>query len=60
MRVTQLEGVHHSYVDRAMIATRMNLQDELDGKVVMIKSELQHQLNGVKESVGESLQAMRG
>ena len=26
----------------------------------MIKAELQHQLNEVKESIGESLQAMKG
>ena len=45
-RLPQLEGTYRSYVDRAVIATRMNLQAELDGKVVMIKVELQQQLNG--------------
>ena len=57
-RVTQLEGVHRSYVDWAVTVAQMNVQTELDGKVVMIKAELQQQLNGVKESIGESLQAM--
>ena len=58
--VTQLEGAHRLYVDQAMIATRMNLEAELDGKVVLIKTELQQQMNGVEESIGESLQAMQG
>ena len=37
----------------------MNLQTELDGKVVTLKAELQ-QLNAMKKSIGDSLQAMRG
>ena len=55
-----LDTAHHSYVDQAMTVARMNLQAEVDGKVVMIKAELQQQLNGVKESIGDSPQAMQG
>ena len=50
-----LDAAHHLYVDRAMTATQMNLQAKIDGKMVMIKAELQHQLNEVKEIIGESL-----
>ena len=39
-RVTQLEAAHRSFVDRIVMVVRMNLQTELDGKVVMLKAEL--------------------
>ena len=48
-RVTQLEAAHRSFVDQTVTTVRKNLQ-----------SELQQQLNGVKKSIGDSLQAMRG
>ena len=40
-RVTQLEGAYRLYVDRTVTVVQMNLQTELDGKVVMLKAELQ-------------------
>ena len=40
-RVTQLEGAYHSYVDRTVTAVQMNLQNEYDDKVVMLKAEFQ-------------------
>ena len=43
-----------------MTTIQMNLQNELDGKVVMLKAEFQQQLNAMKESIGDSLQAMKG
>ena len=40
-RVTQLEGAYRSHMDRTMTTVRLNLQADLDGKVVMLKAELQ-------------------
>ena len=54
-RITQLEGAYRSYVDQIVTIVRLNLQAELDGKVVILKAKLQQQLNGVKKSIGDSL-----
>ena len=40
-RVTQLEGAYRSYVDRTVTAVRLNLQNELDGKVTMLRAEFE-------------------
>ena len=39
-RVMHLDAAHRLYMDRAVAATRMNLQAKIDGKMVMIKTEL--------------------
>ena len=53
--VTLLDATHHSYVDQIVTVAHTNLQTDINGKIGMIKAELQHQLNEVKESIGESL-----
>ena len=55
-----LDAVHRLYMDRAVAATRINLQAKIDGKMVMIKAKPQRQLDNVKESIGDSLQIMKG
>ena len=59
-KVTQMEIAHRQYVDQAMAAARTKLQAEINGKFVMIKAEVQLQLNELKSSIGEALKMMKG
>ena len=56
----QMETAHRQYVDQTMAVVRTTLQAKINENIIMIKAELQHQLHAVKESIGESLQAMKG
>ena len=58
-RVMQMDATHRVYTDQAMTVARIHLQAKINGKAVMIKAKCQQQLNELKESVGEALQAMR-
>ena len=53
--LTHLEGAYRSYVDQTVTAVGMNLRNELNGKMVMLRAEFQQQLNAVKESIGDLL-----
>ena len=59
-RMMQLGASHRSYVDQAMAVACTLLKAEINGKAVMIKAGCQQQLNELKESIWEALQAMRG
>ena len=39
-RVTQIETAHHQYVDQAVAAAHTKLQAEINGKTVMINTEV--------------------
>ena len=43
-----------------MAAARTKLQADINGKPVMIKAEVQHQLNELKASIGDALKTMKG
>ena len=43
-----MEITHHQYVDQAVASTRTKLQVEINGKLVMIKAEVQQQINELK------------
>ena len=55
-----METAHRQYVDRAAAATRTKLQAKIKGKTVMIKAEVQQQLNELKASIGDALKTMKG
>ena len=59
-RVTQMETADRQYVDQVVATTCTKLQAEINGKSVMIKAEIQQQLNELKASIGAALQKMRG
>ena len=58
--MTQMETAHRQYVDQAVAATRTKLQAKINGKIVMIKAEVQRQLNELKASIGDALKTMKG
>ena len=39
-RMTELDAAHRSYVDQLVTTTRTSLQDNTNGKTMMVKAEL--------------------
>ena len=55
-----METTHRAYVDQAMVVARNKLLAEINGKSVMIKAEVQQQLNELKSRIGDALKMMKG
>ena len=54
-----METAHRQYMDETMAAARTKLRAEINGGMVMIKAEVQQQLNELKSSIGAMLQEMK-
>ena len=58
--MAHMETTDRQYVDQAVATARTKLQAEINGESVMIKAEVQQQLNELKASIGAALQEMKG
>ena len=54
-----METAHRQYVAQIVAAARTKLWAEINGGIVMIKAEVQQQINELKASIGAMLQAMK-
>ena len=57
--MTQMETAHRQYVDKIVATACTKPRPKINGGIVMIKAEVQQQLNELKSSIGVMLQEMK-